>query len=151
MIAGVTAVGLPHDLPVTYGEECGQSPRVADLAVDEVPLAHRAQTTDPALTTEHLFHAAALHAEGFVQRTVGIGDRDRTRKESIEEHGTLFDRSLVHEDDRRVIGPLRNGVGELVDELTVEESTIVTKEHEDGRAAIENVDQTTWIDVVSVD
>jgi hypothetical protein len=50
-----------------------------------------------------------------------------------------------------VIGPLRNGVGELVDELTVEESTIVTEEHEDGRAVIENVDQTTWIDVVAVD
>jgi hypothetical protein len=50
-----------------------------------------------------------------------------------------------------VIGPLRHGVGELVDELTVEESTIVTKEHEDGRAVVEQFVQATGFDVVSVD
>jgi hypothetical protein len=58
---------------------------------------------------------------------------------------------LIHEDDRRMIASVRDGVGELVDELTVEESTIVTEEHEDGRAPIEQFVQATRFEVVSID
>jgi hypothetical protein len=125
MVAGVPATVFPHDPVISHGEDRRHRPCVTDLASDPMSLPERSDPARPRRRPEHREHTAPLYVEPAVQLAVRIGDRHRTGEQSIEEHRPLLDRSLVHEDDGRVIGPLGDGVGELVDELTVEQSTVV--------------------------
>jgi hypothetical protein len=126
MVTGVFASEFTHDVSAVDRKHRGKRPGIADLAADAMALAGRAQTTDPGLGPEHLFEPASFDLELPVQVTIGIRDRDGIGKETLEEHRALFHGPLVHEHHGGILGISVHGVGELVDELAIEKSTVVS-------------------------
>ena len=149
MVPGVFTAELDHDGTVTYPQHRGQGPGIADLSPDAVTLTGGAQTAFPGLESEHLPQASPGDLEPLVELTLGIRDREGPGKEAIEEHRTLFHGSLIDEHDAREEGVVAYGVGELVDELTVEQSTVVTQEHEQRRSLVEEFPEGRGLEMVA--
>ena len=139
---------FPDDAPVAHREDRRQGPRVAHFAMDAMPLANGAQPAPPCIGTEHGPHSTALHVERSVQVAARVGQGYGPGKQPVEERGPLFRCALIHEHHRRVLGVMTYGVGELVDELTVEQSTVMTQEHQQGGAPLDHVSKGAGLGVI---
>ncbi len=141
----------PDDGSVPDGKDGRQRPRIANLTVDEVALTDGLKATGPCLGSEHFTEATSLDAEGGVQLAVRVGDGLGAGEQLVEEHGPLLRRALVDEDHLRVVGIGFNSVGELVDQLAVEQSTKVTKKDQERVVGIDQLVESFAFQMVAID
>ncbi len=124
------SVMAPENTVLRDEDKCRESPRVSLLAPDQVPLHGCSDTTGDSSRTEHLSHASPLDAKGGVDLLVRVRDTSGTGPEGVEESGSFFGRSHVHEENLGKRWVATGGPTEILDDLLGKQSSKVTQEDE---------------------
>ena len=152
MIAGVFTVVTPDDCAVVDADDRRKGPSVADLAPDSVATREGGDPSAPCAQPEHLAHRAATDVEVAVQLAVRVVDRTHVDVVDREPGPMIVEQALMDIHDVWVRSVSSGDGGELADQFTGEQSTVMPEEHQQRRLAADHVgDRGARLDVEAFD